>query len=96
MDRKKLEQQAQVLRNKRKRLEARANKLRPERPKITKGAVVQQERQVQEPLNPAPPSTSDVERARLLAKKKARAAALRPKDVKKTSGVGCGGCRRSR
>lgn len=90
MDRKKLEQQAQVLRNKRKRLENRSQSLRPERPKIVKGAVVRQKREVQQPLNAAPPSTTDVERARLLAKKKARSTSLR----RTTKPTGCGGCRR--
>lgn len=86
MDRKKLEKQAMLLRNKKERYEQRVRSLRTERPKISNGAVVQQQRKAPEQIQlmstPSP--------LKLSADKAARAAKLR--GTPPSSG-GCG-CKR--
>jgi hypothetical protein len=95
MDRKEIERQAQLLRNKRHRLESRKAAMRGERPKITRGAIVQTDREAKgQPLNSSPPSPTSVERLKIAQRKKRRMEAMQAPKVKKTSG--CGGCRRGR
>jgi len=97
MDRKKLEKQAQILRNKQLRYEERAHSLRQPRPKINNGAVV---RKAEEPkivtaMGLAPPVEAD--RSQMSQQKAIRAASLRKTTVIPSTGTsGCGGCSRRR